>query len=77
MADSISRTISAGPAQAARRPEARSAVAVMSGARAATLRAVKTGAMARRCQRHWAPSEVKRLAPTAERSMRIMISDFG
>ena len=56
---------------------ARSAVADMTGASDATLREEKTGAIAPRCHRHCAPSEVKRLDPTAGRSMRIITSDFG
>lgn len=77
MADSISATISVWSSAAAIRAAARSAVAVITGASAVTLRCAKTGATARRCQRHSSPSTVNRLSPTAGRSIRSMNYAFG
>ena len=73
----ISVTIPGRAALRARRCAVRSAVAVITGASAATLRGANTGATVRRCQRQASPSEVNRLSPTAGRSIRSMTSDFG
>ena len=57
--------------------QVRSAVAVMAGGKAITLRWVKTGATAWRCHFQSAPSALNRLLPIAGRSIRFMISDLG
>ena len=59
------RNSSARPPAGASRSPARSAVAVMAGASATTLRWVKTGATAWRCHFHSAPSALNRLSPMA------------
>ena len=67
----------ARPLARAKRAEARSAAAVITGPRAAMLRWLNTGAAVRRCHSHSAPSATNIELPMAPSKISLVTIDFG